>query len=40
MLCPRDGVISADFDAFAWEVEKSWRYTLDSFAEPHEIHSM
>jgi hypothetical protein len=37
-VIPRDGVISGDFDAFAREVEKCWRNTLDSFSESYELH--
>jgi hypothetical protein len=36
-IVPRDGVISGDFDSFAWEIERRWRNATDGLAEPHEL---
>jgi hypothetical protein len=38
-VVPRDGVISGDFDGFAWDVERRWKSAMDAVAEPHEWHA-
>jgi hypothetical protein len=39
-IVPREGIISGDFDSFAWEVQRRWKNAMDLIAEPHELHSV
>jgi hypothetical protein len=36
-IVPRHGIISGDFESFAWEVEKRWRSAMDTLAHLQEM---